>query len=241
MKKVLVIVSCLVLVLSLSVLSVSAATDGYDFASTAKQVSVNGTVVGEGVVIITDGSLISSANLKWAISVVLDVADAKGVYIVAYVHTGDGNDPAITLEEGQILLGVHSATSDPAQSGEYQNVNGKLAAQALEAGDTVAFTGIDFETGTVSEGATIIAGGTGASVEESDPETESEPENESVPADDSVPEAESTPADTSAPADSSSDVSEGGNEGGGNAWIYIVCAIAAILIVAVVVVMVKKK
>ncbi len=237
MKKILVVLSCLVLVLSLSVLSVSAATDGYDFVSTASQVSVNGSIVGEGVVIITESDNIPTANLRWAISVVLDLTDGgTGVYMVAFVHNGDGNDPAITLEEGQILLGVHSASSDPSFIDQYQNVNGKLAAQALEQGDTIAFTGIDFETGTVSDDATIIAGGTGSVVEESDPEEESVPATESAPADD-----ESTPADTSVPADTSAEVSEGDNEGGNNTWIYIVCAIAAVLIVAVVVVMVKKK
>ena len=237
MKKALVIFSCLVLVLSLSVLSVSAAADGYDFVSSAVQVVVNGSIVGEGVVIITESDNIPTANLKWAVSVVLDATETEGVYSVAFVHVGDGNDPAITLEEGQILLGVHSATSDPAQIDQYQNVNGKNAATALEQGDTVTFTGVDLEAGTVAADATIIAGGN-ANVDESAPADESTPADESVPADD-----ESAPADDeSAPANTSDAVSESGeNEGGNNTWIYIVCAVAAVVIVAVVVVMVKKK
>lgn len=238
MKKIIILISCLALVCALAVLPVSAATDGFDFTSTATQVVVNGSIAGEDVVIITDSANISNANLKWAISVVLDLTDGgSGVYSVAFVHTGDGNDPAITLEEGQILLGVHSASSDPAQIDQYQNVNGKNAAMALEQGDTVVFTGIDFEAGTVSEGATIIAGGTVA--EESDTEDESAPADESTPADESVPADESAPADTSAPADSS-DTSEA-PAGGNNTWIYVACGVAAVIIVAVVVVMVKKK
>ncbi len=238
MKKIIVLISCLALC-ALAVLPVSAEADGYDFVSDATQVVVNGSISGEDVVIVTESDKISTANLKWAISVVLNATDSTGAYSVAFVHTGDGNDPAITLEEGQILLGVHSASSDPAQIDQYQNVNGKNAAMALEQGDTVVFTGIDFEAGTVSDDASIVAGGAGASTDESEPANESAPADESVPADESAPASESTPADTSAPADSS-DTTEA-PAGGNNTWIYVACGVAAVIIVAVVVVMVKKK
>lgn len=239
MKKIIVLVSCLVLVFSLAVLPVSAAADGYDFLSTASEFFVNGSIVGEGVVLITNNDSLANANLKWAISVMLAPTETEGVYTVVFVHTGDGNTPAITLEEGQVLLGVHSSTSNTDQASEYPNVYGKLAAQALEAGDLITFTGVDFAAGTVSADATIIAGGTVS--EESDvyvpdgnvseePETESDPEAD-----------ESTPADTSVPADVSDNSVAEAPAGGNNTWIYIACGVAAVIIVAVVVVMVKKK
>ena len=239
MKKIIVLISCLVLVFSLAVLPVSAAADGYDFLSTASEFFVNGSIVGEGVVLITNNDSLANANLKWAISVMLAPTETEGVYTVVFVHTGDGNTPAITLEEGQVLLGVHSSTSNTDQASEYPNVYGKLAAQALEAGDLITFTGVDFAAGTVSADATIIAGGTVS--EESDvyvpdgnvseePETESDPEAD-----------ESTPADTSVPADVSDNSVAEAPAGGNNTWIYIACGVAAVIIVAVVVVMVKKK
>lgn len=239
MKKIIVLISCLALVCALAVLPVSAATDGFDFVSTASQVLFNGSVVGEGVVIVTISDNIPTSNLKWAISVVLNPTETAGVYSVAFVHTGDGTDPAITLEEGQILLGVHSSTSNTDQASEYPNVYGKLAAQALEAGDLITFTGVDFAAGTVSEDATIIAGGTVS--EESDvyvPDgnVSEEPETESAPEAD-----ESTPADTSAPADASDNSVAEAPAGGDNVWIFVACGVAAVIIVAVVVVMVKKK
>ena len=239
MKKIIVLVSCLVLVFSLAVLPVSAAADGYDFLSTASEFFVNGSIVGEGVVLITNNDSLANANLKWAISVMLAPTETEGVYTVVFVHTGDGNTPAITLEEGQILLGVHSSTSNTDQASEYPNVYGKLAAQALEIGEVVTITGIDIEAGTVSADATIIAGGTVS--EESDvyvPDgnVSEEPETESAPEAD-----ESTPADTSAPADVSDNSVAEAPAGGNNTWIYIACGVAAVIIVAVVVVMVKKK
>ncbi|MBO7161834.1 MAG: hypothetical protein J6W15_03355 [Clostridia bacterium] len=240
MKKILVLISCLVLVFSMAVLPVAAAADGYDFLSTASQFFVNGSIVGEGVVLITDNDALPNANLKWAISVMLSATETEGVYTVVFVHTGDGNTPAITLEEGQVLLGVHSSSSDPTQIGEYQNVNGKLAAIALEIDDTVTITGIDLETGTVADDASIIAGAS-ASTDESEPADESTPADESVPADESAPANESAPADTSAPADVSDNSAAEAPAGGNNTWIYIACGVAAVIIVAVVVVMVKKK
>ena len=239
MKKIIVLISCLVLVFSLAVLPVSAAADGYDFLSTASDFFVNGSIVGEGVVLITNNDSLANANLKWAISVMLAPTETEGVYTVVFVHTGDGNTPAITLEEGQVLLGVHSSTSNTDQASEYPNVYGKLAAQALEIGEVVTITGIDIEAGTVSADATIIAGGTVS--EESDvyvPDgnVSEEPETESAPEAD-----ESTPADTSAPADVSDNSVADAPAGGNNTWIYIACGVAAVIIVAVVVVMVKKK
>jgi hypothetical protein len=239
MKKIIVLVSCLVLVFSLAVLPVSAAADGYDFLSTASEFFVNGSIVGEGVVLITNNDSLANANLKWAISVMLAPTETEGVYTVVFVHTGDGNTPAITLEEGQILLGVHSSTSNTDQASEYPNVYGKLAATALEIGEVVTITGIDIEAGTVADDASIIAGGTVS--EESDvyvPDgnVSEEPETESAPEAD-----ESTPADTSAPADVSDNSVADAPAGGNNTWIYIACGVAAVIIVAVVVVMVKKK
>ncbi len=240
MKKIIVLVSCVALMLCLAVLPVSAEADGFDFLSTASQFQVNGSIVGEGVVLITNNDSLPNANLRWAISVVLNPTETAGVYTVAFGHTGDGNDPAITLEEGQILLGVHSASSNTDQASEYPNVYGKLAAQALEAGDTVTITGIDLEAGTVADDASIIAGGS-TSTDESTPADESVPADESTPADESAPASESTPADTSAPADASDNSVADAPEGGNNTWIYIACGVAAVIIVAVVVVMVKKK
>ena len=233
MKKIVALISCLIVVLSLAVLPVSAAADGFDFLETASQFTVNGSIVGEGVVLITASDKVANANLRWAISVMLVPTETEGVYTVLFVHTGDGNDPAITLEEGQVLLGVHSSSSDPTQIGEYQNVNGKLAAMALEVGDTVTVSGVDLETGIVSADASIIVGAASAG-------DESVPETESTPADESTPANESVPADTSAPADSS-ETSADVPAGGDNTWIYIACGVAAVIIVAVVVVMVKKK
>ncbi|MBO5981795.1 MAG: hypothetical protein J6Q24_05040 [Clostridia bacterium] len=234
MKKIIVLFSCIALMLCLAVLPVSAAADGYDFLSTASQFFVNGSIVGEGVVLITNNDALPNANLKWAISVMLSATETEGVYTVVFVHTGDGNTPAITLEEGQVLLFVQSSSSDPAQIGEYQNVNGKLAAIALEIDDTVTITGIDLETGTVADDASIIAGASAST-------DESTPADESVPADESAPANESAPADTSAPADVSDNSAAEAPAGGNNTWIYIACGVAAVIIVAVVVVMVKKK
>ncbi len=47
-----------------------------------------------------------------------------------------------TLSDGQVLLAVHSASSDISTVGENQNVPGKLAAMDLAAGYLIAIVGI---------------------------------------------------------------------------------------------------
>ena len=104
--------------------------DGYAFNID----SVNVAVAGEKTTIITKQDLIPTANMKWSVNIVLDKV-ADGLYKAAGdAVPGSGSDPDITLKEGQIILAVHSSTSDPAQIDEYPNVYGKLNAMAIKAG-----------------------------------------------------------------------------------------------------------
>ncbi len=106
----------------------------YNFLKTASSVTVDGTVTGESVVIFTNDEAIANGNAKWSTNVLLAKKE-ECLYEVISSTPGDGNVPAITLEEGQILLAVHSDSTG-------QNKDGKAAATALAAGDLIAIVGI---------------------------------------------------------------------------------------------------
>ncbi|MDD5917461.1 MAG: hypothetical protein PUC63_08090 [Clostridiales bacterium] len=247
MKRIFAVLLAFSLAAVICVPAVSAATDGFDFLSTAKNCSFNTTLQGECVVIITGNDYITSANLKWAIAVVLDHSDGNK-YTVSAVNVGNGTEPSITLTEGQIVLGVHSSTSDTSLASEYQNVYGKNAAAALEPGDTVSFVGFDFDTLTMADGAMIVAG----SVDDieiseepavSDPVDVSsdEPSEESVVSGDAVSDTEavsdSVVSDIGSSADESADVEDADN----SVWLYVGIGAAIVAVALILALTFKKK
>ena len=246
MKRIFAVLLAISLAAVICVPAVSAATDGFDFLSTAKNCSFNTTLQGECVVIITGNDYITSANLKWAIAVVLDHSDGNK-YTVSAVNVGNGTEPSITLTEGQIVLGVHSSTSDTSLASEYQNVYGKNAAAALEPGDTVSFVGFDFDTLTMADGAMIVAG----SVDDieiseepavSDPNDVSsdEPSEESVVSGDAVSDTEAVSDSVVSDIDSSADESADVEETDNSVWLYVGIG-AAIVAVAIILALTFKK
>ncbi|MDD4125587.1 MAG: hypothetical protein PHW77_07695 [Eubacteriales bacterium] len=124
--------------------------EGYDFMSTAVNVQINEAVGGETVRIFTTNEALAASDTKWSVNVLLKKV-GDNLYEVVSVAAGDGNIYAGTLGTDEILLAVHSSSSNPEDIGTYQNVYGKLAALALEAGDKLTIVGIDGGTITVLE------------------------------------------------------------------------------------------
>ena len=246
MKRIFAVLLAISLAAVICVPAVSAATDGFDFLSTAKNCSFNTTLQGECVVIITGNDYITSANLKWAIAVVLDHSDGNK-YTVSAVNVGNGTEPSITLTEGQIVLGVHSSTSDTSLASEYQNVYGKNAAAALEPGDTVSFVGFDFDTLTMADGAMIVAGSVDdieiseePAVSDPDDVSSDEPSEESVVSGDAVSDTEAVSDSVVSDIDSSADESADVEETDNSVWLYVGIG-AAIVAVAIILALTFKK
>ena len=247
MKRIFAVLLAFSLAAVICVPAVSAATDGFDFLSTAKNCSFNTTLQGECVVIITGNDYITSANLKWAIAVVLDHSDGNK-YTVSAVNVGNGTEPSITLTEGQIVLGVHSSTSDTSLASEYQNVYGKNAAAALEPGDTVSFVGFDFDTLDMADGAMIVAGSVDDIEISEDPAvsdpvdvSSDEPSEESVVSGDAVSDTEavsdSVVSDIGSSADESADVEDADN----SVWLYVGIGAAIVAVALILALTFKKK
>lgn len=199
--------------------------DGYAF----KVDTVNIAVAGEKTTIITKQDLIPSANMKWSVNIVLDKV-ADGLYKAAGdAVPGSGSDPDITLEEGQIILAVHSSTSDPAQIDEYPNVYGKLNAAAIKAGMFIQLSGVDLTVdGAVENGTATCTVEDPRTADTSIGTSEAEPS-----------EAESSAAEsTEAPASSAAESSKTPETSDAGITALIVVALAAL---AVTVTVIRKR
>jgi len=200
--------------------------DGYAFNID----SVNVAVAGEKTTIITKQDLIPTANMKWSVNIVLDKV-ADGLYKAAGdAVPGSGSDPDITLKEGQIILAVHSSTSDPAQIDEYPNVYGKLNAMAIKAGMYIQLGGgIDLTVdGVVKNGTATCTVEDPRTADTSTGTSEAEPS-----------ETESSAAEsTAAPASSAAESSKTPETSDAGITALIVVALAAL---AVTVTVIRKR
>ena len=228
MKKTLSVLLAALLLCSLCVIFAAAEDvnpDGYAFNID----SVNVAVAGEKTTIITKQDLIPTANMKWSVNIVLDKV-ADGLYKAAGdAVPGSGSDPDITLEEGQIILAVHSSTSDPAQIDEYPNVYGKLNAAALKAGMFIQLSGVDLTVdGAVENGTATCTVEDPRTADTSTGTSEAEPS-----------EAESSAAEsTEAPASSAAESSKTPETSDAGITALIVVALAAL---AVTVTVIRKR
>ncbi|MBR6563355.1 MAG: hypothetical protein IKK70_05410, partial [Clostridia bacterium] len=127
--------------------------------------SVNGTIAGEDVTIITSEEEYNAANPNWAISVLLAPTSEANVYeVVTVVVTpgSEGLEKGINFDNGNICLIVHSsgslpeATNDKGELQQFPNWEAKVAAMALKVGDKVTLAGIDLEAGTATEATATV-------------------------------------------------------------------------------------
>lgn len=212
------------------------------------------SVEGAGVVI-TDEAY--NTNQAWRINVSFaPVEGEEGVYEIVYIYNylqsgADVVTDTAPVPEGGFVYQINSGNDYPSigmEGPDYTSpsCNAMIAdAQTWAVGDKFTFNNLDLEGLAVSTTTpdtnwyddAYVCTTTYSKVVDSGllPPESTPADDESTPAD------ESKPADESVSADASSDVSEGDNEGGSNAWIYIAVAVAAVAVVVVVVVVAKKK
>ena len=142
----------------------------------------NGVIKGEDASVISTADAYSVCNPNWAIT--LQLKDNKdGTYTVVrdpIVTPGSAEGAQIEWADDTVLLVVHSSTSSKEKAEEkgYDNWQQKVVAIAVQVGDVLTFTGVDFEAGTVEEGAQAhVAVPGGSSDTEPDPDPEPDPDD----------------------------------------------------------------
>lgn len=107
---------------------------------------IDGVIDGEDNTIITTSTAYESCNPIWAVSVQLRPSGSDGYNVVKVVDSpGSVSGAGISLQEGDVILVVHSASSAPG----YDNWMDRVAAKALKVGDIVTLSS-DMLTASVS-------------------------------------------------------------------------------------------
>lgn len=214
---------------------------------------INGKITGEDATILTSIDGLANCGV-WSVYFIADrVSD--NVYVAASNGTPmGGTAPSLSLNDGQIIVVIHSASSRPTEADLYPNWKSCAVASAVHTGDYLVLSGIDLAAGTCNNGTVKVTtkeeagvnGETSTPVESSEVEESSAASSE-VESSVASSEAESSAASSEASAESSvassaSSEADKTDEGGLGAWLYIIIgAVAGAAIVAVAAVLKKKK
>lgn len=256
MKKLSLLIAIFV-VFSLAVINVSAEVNPNGYVFNIK--AVNSSHSGEDNILFTTQDAAENGNLKWAISVVLELVETN-VYKVKEVITGAGEVPTISLKKNDIVLGAHSSTSKVEMADEYPNVMSKLVAGALEKGMYIKLSGIDLDAMTATDGKATVSKKkpAGDEVDVSEPEDSeaqtseneesddiSEEESDEESAEESLEPEESSQSESQL-EDTSEDVVASqmpieDSEGMSTTTIILIVAAGVILIAVLAVILGKKK
>lgn len=213
---------------------------------------VNGQISGEDATILTSAEGLSKCGV-WAIWFVAEKVEGADAYKAITNGAGmSGAAPEVTINDNQIIVVVHSSSSNPNDAELYPNWEDKVACLAVKSGDYLVLNGIDLAAGTCTNGTiTVVTAediGADPSTESSEAPTESSEapaESSEAPAESSeaVSEAVSNTVSAEASAEDSdvkSSEMEIDEDGGLGIWLYVIIG-GAVVVVAVIVVLVSKK
>ena len=188
MKRTLKTVACLLMITGFLMMTgiVASAENGFVFNIKG----FNQTITGEDATIVTTNDAYQNCNPKWAISVVCSIYSDNILKVAKDPVAGQGEVPSdVKLKDGQVVLVVHSSTSDPANADQYPNVYGKLAALELQKGQFLVLEGLDLTNATGAGTATVVE--KEKNLPKTDTSTEPEPESSEPEPESSEPEPES--------------------------------------------------
>jgi len=247
MKKLLTLVMTAALILTLSSIFASAADtidpDGYKFDIK----TINGKVENEIGIIITSQDAIASANLNWPVIIICEKVSNNVYKVKQDPILPKGTAPSLTLNKDEIIIAIHSSSSDITQKEQYKNVEQKVAASNVKPGMYFTFEGIDLEKGTVNNGKAICSAKAPENVpgESSKPAESSEASSavSSAAASSAAPQEESngTSSIAASAASSSGVTSEIEAESGLSTTTIIIIIAAVVVVVAVVGIILAKK
>lgn len=101
---------------------------------------VNGVIEGEDATIATTNEAVADIGSVWAIWFLAEARSEEEGFAHVYEAISDGtamggNAPSVSLSDGQILVVVHSSSSNPNDAETYPNWESKVAALAVKTGD----------------------------------------------------------------------------------------------------------
>lgn len=250
MKKLVAVIFTVILTVSVLTICVSAEEinpDGYAFDISG----VNTKIESENAIIVTKQEVIADANLKWAVVIYCEKVEDSIYKVKADTKNPSGNPPELTLGNDEIVIGVHSSTSDTSLIDEYPNAIQKVTALEVKAGMFFKLEGIDLESGEVTDGKAVCSAKQPASDVTDESKTE---ESKVVSEDEGSKEEESKEVSKAEPEESvvlddeSSQAPESNesamptdDDGMDTVTIILICAAAVILIAVISIIAANKK
>lgn len=213
---------------------------------------VNGQISGEDATILTSAEGLSKCGV-WAIWFVAEKVEGADAYKAITNGAGmNGAAPEVTINDNQIIVVVHSSSSNPNDAETYPNWEDKVACLAVKAGDYLVLNGIDLAAGTCTNGTITVVTAEDIGADPSTESSEAPAESSEAPAESSEAPAESSEAVSEAvsntvsaeasaeDSDVKSSEMEIDEDGGLGIWLYVIIG-GAVIVVAVIVVLVFKK
>lgn len=222
---------------------------------------INGTIEGEDSTICTSAAALANCG-SWAIWFVADKVSTN-IYVASTDGAAMGGaSPSVSLEDGQIIVVVHSSSSNPKDDATFPNWESKVAALAVEEGDYLYFENVDIAGGTSNNGTMTVmtkedaekiddtdvpATSEDTSVETSDEvsveESEAVSQEEPAASEDDTTDAPaaSEAASVATSVDSTSGTTSEMETEGFPTWAWIAIAAGVLVVVAVIILVLKKK
>ncbi len=108
--------------------------------------------MGGGASVIYTNGTVSSTDIAWTTNILMEWSDFHNGYVVKSVTKGTGaeNTPAVTLEEGQILLAVHDWETNVTENPVIGSAANKQKANNVKVGQILKEFGVDVENASLS-------------------------------------------------------------------------------------------
>ncbi|HAN20523.1 MAG: hypothetical protein A2Y15_04195 [Clostridiales bacterium GWF2_36_10] len=156
MKKIIIFMLILLLISTTSIFFVTAqeeSIDGFAFNILA----VDTTITAENGLILTSETALSESGVGWSILIHCEKADNNLYIAKADAVIPTGTIPSISFSPNDIVIAIHSSTSNVAQESEYPNVHQKLAAMQVKAGMYFTLNNIDLTAKTSTNGTAVVS------------------------------------------------------------------------------------
>ena len=207
---------------------------------------VNGVITGEDATVVTDNTALTASQSVWGIWFHAKKVKDNVYEVITDGAALNGVMPTVSMKADEIIVIVHSASSNPNDEATYPNWEDKVAALAVKIGDYIVLNGIDLASGSCENGTVTVVteeeaqkgGTTVPPAESSDPVTDESKQEESKP-------AVSAPAEPVEDSDdevksSTMSIKDGWFEKNGTIILWVLAGIALVAILAAIIVVIVK-
>lgn len=152
-KLIILLIACLIAAIGVNAAAQEDDLDGYEFNILA----VDQMITAESGLILTSASALQNSGVGW--SVLIHCGKESGnVYVVKQdVIEPTGTIPNISFAPGDIVIAIHSSTSNPDLADTYPNVFQKLNALKVKSGMYITLKNIDLAAKTASNGKAVVS------------------------------------------------------------------------------------